>query len=765
MPPRRLLPAVAALILAGLCGLLIRPPAPVVAQPVPVSIPGTLVVLRDDPLAPPARTRVGPPPVNRGQRAGSTFIVNYDAGFQANPTAMAAFQYAVDIWAAHLSSPVPIVVDASFAPLATGVLGQAGPGVFFRDFTGAPRAGTFYPVAIANRLAGADLAPGTADVTATFSSTFNFYFGTDGNPATNQHDFVSIVMHELGHGLGFLGSANSPEAGVGAWGLSPPGQTQRPTIYDTFVVTGAGQSIINTSTFPNPSGALLAQYTGGNLFFSGPNTNAAAGGAPRLYAPGTFSPGSSYSHLDEATYGRGNPNSLMTPMLAAGEAIHSPGPIALGMLADSGWTATPAPSGTPQPSGTPTPAPTTTPAPTATPAPLSNDAFAGATLLTDIGSTPASRTQSTAAFTSEAGDPALACGSTARPPQSATAWFRLPAGRSGFLTVTTDGSAYDTVVGVFRGAALGALTLLACDDDSGEGARSAITNLQLPPLLLNQSYYIVVAAKGTSAGGALRLTYQLTTTAVSPTPTPAATATPTPAPAGGILRLAPTPARVAPGGQVTTTLETVIPAAGLGSWTVDIGYNAAAVQPVGCTVQVGGATALCNLTPVGAPATVRVTGSAFPGLTGTVALASVVFQATPSVTTSTLTLSAPTYTDPGGAPLPVTVQNGQVVPAPNAPDVTLNGTVDAVDALCVLRDVAGLPATSACASPLPFGDVNGSGAVDAVDALCVLRYVAGLPATISCPFTAGVGVTVPADATAPPAPPRPGAGARPDGGR
>jgi len=66
-------------------------------------------------------------------------------------------------------------------------------------------------------------------------------------------------------------------------------------------------------------------------------------------------------------------------------------------------------------------------------------------------------------------------------------------------------------------------------------------------------------------------------------------------------------------------------------------------------------------------------------------------------------------------------------------DVNGDGEVTAVDALCVLRLVAGLSATSACPSPLVHPDVNGGGNVDAVDGLCVLRFVAGLPGTRACP--------------------------------
>ena len=65
-------------------------------------------------------------------------------------------------------------------------------------------------------------------------------------------------------------------------------------------------------------------------------------------------------------------------------------------------------------------------------------------------------------------------------------------------------------------------------------------------------------------------------------------------------------------------------------------------------------------------------------------------------------------------------------------DVNLDGAVTAVDALCVLREVAGLAATASCqnaAVNVAAADVNQDGSVTAVDALCTLRAVAGLSET------------------------------------
>ena len=108
-------------------------------------------------------------------------------------------------------------------------------------------------------------------------------------------------------------------------------------VYDLFARNGSGMSLV--SSFPNNSATLGAQLTSNNVYFGGPTANAANGGTPvKLYAPSPWRSGSSLSHLDEATYPPGNPNSLMTPQLKAAESIHTPGPDGLAVLQDLGWT-------------------------------------------------------------------------------------------------------------------------------------------------------------------------------------------------------------------------------------------------------------------------------------------------------------------------------------------------------------------------------------------------------------------------------------------
>ncbi len=124
------------------------------------------------------------------------------------------FQYAADLWAAILPSAVTIRITAQFNPLTCtatgGVLGSAGPTGYQRDFPGAPLAGHWYPYALASKLQGIDTSPGD-DISIQFNSsvgqptciTSGWYYGVDGAEGT-QIELLPVVLHEMGHGLGFL---------------------------------------------------------------------------------------------------------------------------------------------------------------------------------------------------------------------------------------------------------------------------------------------------------------------------------------------------------------------------------------------------------------------------------------------------------------------------------------------------------------------------------------------------------------------------------
>jgi hypothetical protein len=134
--------------------------------------------------------------------------VGGNAGTTLGEQRLNVFREAARIWGATLDSNVHIRVRASMVPLAAGVLGSTGVLDVEADFTGVenhPGAlvpETWYPKALANKLAGYELNPAIEDYQMRFSSTFDFYLGLDNNHGL-KNDLAAVLLHEFAHGLGF----------------------------------------------------------------------------------------------------------------------------------------------------------------------------------------------------------------------------------------------------------------------------------------------------------------------------------------------------------------------------------------------------------------------------------------------------------------------------------------------------------------------------------------------------------------------------------
>ena len=275
--------------------------------------------------------------------ATSTFQMTYQAAGQKDPwgetcytvpdATKAAFNYAGTIWGNLLQSSIPIKIQVCWGSLASSnILGYSGGGPSHANFTNAPRVNTWFKGSLANSLAGTDLDTSKFDMYITYNKNFTWYTGTDANPPAGYHDLVTVALHEICHGLNFAGSM-SYSSGSASWGYG----TGYPDIYDTFIRDGSGNSIINTSVYPNPSSALGTAVTSNNLWFHGAQAMSGNGGTRvKMYAPSSWAGGSSYSHLDYTTFASGS-NRLMRYAIPSGTAIHDPGPVTMGLLKDVGW--------------------------------------------------------------------------------------------------------------------------------------------------------------------------------------------------------------------------------------------------------------------------------------------------------------------------------------------------------------------------------------------------------------------------------------------
>jgi hypothetical protein len=262
-----------------------------------------------------------------------------------------AFQYAADLWGAGLTSVPTIVVEAEMNSLPcvqnSGVLGFAGPASAYRVFLNQPLADTWYPIALANAIAGTDLNPNPTtgiEIGAEFNSNIDgnpgclqgaeWYYGYDGNPQSGQIDFVTVVMHEIAHGLGFLTFVDL------ATGEKLLGSDDAYMVHlNRAGVTPGDYPDMNDAQRVSASKADPAlRWTGPMTTLTHPTIPVTAGTNAqyvRVHAPFQQQPGSSVSHFSTSV----TPSEVMEPAYTG--ADHDPS-LAFSLMDDLGWTVDPA---------------------------------------------------------------------------------------------------------------------------------------------------------------------------------------------------------------------------------------------------------------------------------------------------------------------------------------------------------------------------------------------------------------------------------------
>jgi len=213
--------------------------------------------------------------------------VGGNAGTTLGQQRLIAFQAAADKWGATLTSVPTISIFATFEALtctATGaVLGSAGALQVFRDFPGAPIAGTWYSEALTNKLFGANADPTTPEIRARFNVNLGqpgcltgvfWYLGLDANHGTNI-DLVTVLTHEFGHGLGFQTFTNGQT-----------GQTLAnlgfPSVWDWYLKDDVSNLHWTQMTDAQRQASALNTF---HLVWDGPGVTAAAPGVLHFGVP------------------------------------------------------------------------------------------------------------------------------------------------------------------------------------------------------------------------------------------------------------------------------------------------------------------------------------------------------------------------------------------------------------------------------------------------------------------------------------------------
>jgi hypothetical protein len=222
------------------------------------------------------------------------------------------YRYVAGIWEQNLQSNVTINVSAGWEALtctsSSATLGSAGAWNIWRDFPGA-KPGTWYPQALANKLAGSNLSAGqpddgtgygNVDIKTQFNANLGkpgcldnspFYLGLDGQ-AGSKINFVETLLHELGHGLGFsvLTVQTSTGNRLNAAGTGYVATGGTPSIWEQYMYDNtARKTWLNMTSAERRASAINPLQ----LAWIGPNVKAGAGMLKHIPILKTASPAAS----------------------------------------------------------------------------------------------------------------------------------------------------------------------------------------------------------------------------------------------------------------------------------------------------------------------------------------------------------------------------------------------------------------------------------------------------------------------------------------
>ena len=247
-----------------------------------------------------------------------------------NPQRRAALENAAQRLSQTLRSTVPVRVRACWRDYGADstTLASAIPSGFFRGFPGSARRNTFYSRPTVARQAGTPLckfAGGSCDatdLTVTFNTrvddpsrpaTQRWHYGTGDGGVVTGFDFVSVAMHELVHGLGFVGLVDVDSGQL----LGAPFDDVY--AYNT-IYSQLGQLPRRLTELDSDAERVTAMSSGLGLSFDAPAELNPVQQPGRLtplplHAPAELDPGSTLSHLRMGL----NPPQLMFPSIPAGQ--------------------------------------------------------------------------------------------------------------------------------------------------------------------------------------------------------------------------------------------------------------------------------------------------------------------------------------------------------------------------------------------------------------------------------------------------------------
>ncbi|KAL6076312.1 T9SS type A sorting domain-containing protein [Balamuthia mandrillaris] len=235
----------------------------------------------------------------------------------------------------ELQEEIPVLVQAEMMP--EGILAGAAP---TRLRQHPHNSNEVVVEALYRQIAGPQRGP-AIDVVINTAET-DFYYGLDGRPSPGKLDLVTVLLHELSHGMGF---ASWIRNGNPITMLPPlPTYSLPPHLFYAFderlrtlvdeEEEAMGERSITFAEARSTTLGLNSFAKSQDVVYESPSLE---GHLVHVYSPSNYMEGSSLSHWDEHEYPPGDANALMTPYLDRGEVIHHIGGFAIKAFQDLGF--------------------------------------------------------------------------------------------------------------------------------------------------------------------------------------------------------------------------------------------------------------------------------------------------------------------------------------------------------------------------------------------------------------------------------------------
>ena len=270
-----------------------------------------------------------------------------------------ALEHAFGLIEDRLGGNIDITVDVKFTDELDSTppnitLASAGPCLYQSSLL--PRRQTLYPSALAKairpndeRLRGSGGPCSGKDIIMQFNGGDNvpFYYGFDEIPAGDpRFEFVSVVLHETFHGLGFFERIQQDGSWRSIDGTNNLGEkvtVANPSIYDEQLYSEADREFVHRLSEPRRAAAIVSEdglswygrtsegcSYGRLLGERDKDAGTTSDGKPLLHAPSSFQDGSSVSHFHVSV----NPDDILEPRFPVTTRDMT---LALALLKDLGW--------------------------------------------------------------------------------------------------------------------------------------------------------------------------------------------------------------------------------------------------------------------------------------------------------------------------------------------------------------------------------------------------------------------------------------------